>query len=67
MSVDDADLTAPYRVVVNDEEQYSIWPDGREVPAGWRVVREAAPKADCLDYVEEIWTDMRPLSTRRGA
>ncbi|WP_434444290.1 MbtH family protein [Lentzea sp. E54] len=67
MPVDDADLTAPYRVVVNDEEQYSIWPEGREVPAGWRVVREAAPKADCLEYIEEVWTDMRPLSLRRGA
>jgi MbtH protein len=67
MSVDDAELTAPYRVVVNDEEQYSIWPEGREVPAGWRVVREAAPKADCLEYIEEVWTDMRPLSMRRGA
>jgi MbtH protein len=67
MSVDDAELTAPYRVVVNDEEQYSIWPEGREVPAGWRVVREAAPRADCLEYIEEVWTDMRPLSVRRGA
>lgn len=67
MSVDDADLTAPYRVVVNDEEQYSIWPEGREIPAGWRVVREAAPKADCLEYIEEVWIDMRPLSMRRGA
>jgi MbtH protein len=67
MSVDDADLTAPYRVVVNDEEQYSIWPEGREVPAGWRVVREAAPKADCLEYIEGVWTDMRPLSVRRRA
>lgn len=67
MSVDDADLTAPYRVVVNDEEQYSIWPEGREVPAGWRVVRETGPKADCLEYIEEVWIDMRPLSMRRGA
>ncbi|MFD0340949.1 MbtH family protein [Streptomyces sp. NPDC127117] len=67
MSDQEADLTMPYRVVVNDEEQYSIWPEGREVPAGWRVVREAAPKADCLEYIEEVWTDMRPLSIRRRA
>lgn len=67
MSDEDADLTMPYCVVVNDEEQYSIWPEGGEVPAGWRVVRRAAPKADCLEYIEEVWTDMRPLSIRRRA
>ncbi|MFD0883314.1 MbtH family protein [Streptosporangium algeriense] len=65
MSDHDAESTMPYRVVVNDEEQYSIWPEGREVPGGWRVVREAAPKDECLAYIEEVWTDMRPLSLRR--
>ncbi|USX53517.1 MbtH family NRPS accessory protein [Lentzea sp. HUAS12] len=67
MPVEDADLTTSWHVVVNEEEQYSIWPEGREVPAGWRIVRESASKADCLEYVEEVWTDMRPLSVRRGA
>lgn len=67
MADGNTDLTMPYRVVINDEEQYSIWPAGREVPAGWRVVREAAPKADCLAYIEEVWTDMRPASVRRRA
>jgi MbtH protein len=67
MADENADLTMPYRVVVNDEDQYSIWPADREVPAGWRAVREAAPKADCLAYIEEVWTDMRPSSLRRRA
>ncbi|MGW4378911.1 MbtH family protein [Kitasatospora sp. NPDC004531] len=62
-----ADLTTLHYVVVNDEEQYSVWPEGREIPVGWRIVREAAPEADCLAYVEEVWTDMRPLSIRGRA
>jgi len=53
-------------VVVNDEEQYSIWPDGRDMPAGWSVVGEAADEKDCLAYIETQWTDMRPLSLRRA-
>ena len=55
----------PYVVVVNDEEQYSIWPAGREIPAGWRAVGKSGTKDECLAYVEEVWTDMRPLSLRR--
>ena len=54
-----------YEVVLNDEEQYSIWPVGREVPAGWRTVGKQGPKQECLDYIGEVWTDMRPLSLRR--
>lgn len=54
-----------YRVVVNDEEQYSIWPADRPVPAGWSAVGQPAPKSDCLAYIESVWTDMRPLSLRR--
>ncbi|GAB3176447.1 MbtH family protein [Streptomyces incanus] len=53
-------------VVVNDEEQYSIWPDGRAVPAGWRAVGRAADKDACLAYIDEHWSDMRPLSLRRA-
>lgn len=57
--------TTTYRVVVNHEEQYSIWPDGREIPAGWREAGKSGPKADCLAYIKEVWTDMRPLSLRK--
>ncbi len=54
-----------YTVVVNDEEQYSIWPIGRDVPAGWREVGVTGVKADCLEHIKEVWTDMRPLSLRQ--
>lgn len=54
-----------YRVVVNDEEQYSIWPGELEVPAGWHEALEPRSKEDCLRYVDEVWTDMRPQSLRR--
>lgn len=52
-------------VVVNDEEQFSIWPADREVPPGWREAGKQGSKAECLAYIEEVWTDMRPLSLRR--
>jgi MbtH protein len=52
-------------VVVNHEEQYSIWPAGREPPAGWARIGRKGPKAECLALIEEIWTDMRPLSLRK--
>jgi MbtH protein len=51
-------------VVVNHEEQYSIWPAEREIPNGWRAVGKQGVKNDCLSYIEEVWTDMRPLSLR---
>ncbi|WBB78064.1 MbtH family NRPS accessory protein [Micromonospora sp. WMMD882] len=54
-----------YHVVVNDEEQYSVWRADRDVPAGWRTVGEPAPKEACLDEIERVWTDMRPASVRR--
>jgi MbtH protein len=54
-----------YKVVVNHEEQYSIWFADREPPAGWREVGKEGPKADCLEYINEVWTDMRPLSLRK--
>lgn len=56
-----------YTVVVNHEEQYSIWPVDREIPAGWNAVGKNGSKAECLDYVEKVWTDMRPLSLRQSA
>jgi MbtH protein len=55
-----------YKVVVNHEEQYSIWPADRENPLGWTDVGKTAPKAECLAYIKEIWTDMRPLSLRKN-
>ena len=49
-----------YQVVVNDEEQYSIWFIDRQPPAGWTEVGKEGPKEECLAYIEEVWTDMRP-------
>ncbi len=53
-----------YSVVINHEEQYSIWPADREVPDGWSSVDFQGSKKMCMDYIEEVWTDMRPLSLR---
>ncbi|SMF36054.1 MbtH protein [Tistlia consotensis] len=53
-------------VLINDEEQYSLWPAGKEVPAGWQRVHGPAAKPECLAYVEEHWTDMRPKSLREA-
>jgi MbtH protein len=54
-----------YDVVVNDEEQYSIWPAGRELPEGWRTVGVSGRKDECLAHIREVWTDITPLSVRR--
>ena len=54
-----------YQVVINDEEQYSIWETDREVPLGWRTVGFRGSKDSCLDHIETVWTDIRPLSLRR--
>jgi MbtH protein len=54
-----------YTVVLNHEEQYSIWPADQPVPAGWREAGKTGTKDECLAYVDEVWTDMRPLSLRR--
>jgi MbtH protein len=54
-----------YKVVVNHEEQYSIWLADREPPAGWREVGKESRKQDCLTYINEVWTDMRPRSLRQ--
>ena len=55
-----------FRVVVNDEEQYSIWPDDKVIPEGWRDAGKAGEKQECLDYINEVWTDPRPLSLRKA-
>jgi MbtH protein len=65
MSWDDEDDNTTYTVVVNHEEQYSIWPADRELPLGWTAVGKTGTKKECLDYIEEVWTDMRPLSLRK--
>lgn len=54
-----------YKVVVNHEEQYSIWPAHRDNPLGWNDVGKSGLKAECLEHIKEVWTDMRPLSLRR--
>lgn len=54
-----------YKVVVNHEEQYSIWPADRENALGWNDAGKTGTKAECLDYIKEVWTDMRPLSLRK--
>lgn len=54
-----------YKVVVNDEEQFSIWPVNRESPAGWHDVGKSGSKEECLAYIKDVWTDMRPLSLRK--
>jgi MbtH protein len=61
----DTEDSTTYLVVVNHEEQYSIWPDYKDVPAGWRATGFQGLKPACLAHIEEVWTDMRPLSLRR--
>jgi len=61
----DEDDGTIYKVVINHEEQYSIWPADRESPLGWQDVGKGGPKEDCLAYIREVWTDMRPLSLRK--
>lgn len=62
---DEEEDTRTYTVVMNHEEQYSIWPADRELPLGWNAVGKTGTKAECLAYIEEVWTDMRPLSLRK--
>jgi MbtH protein len=64
MTQEDDDSTL-YKVVVNHEEQYSIWPASRPNPLGWQDAGKSGSKQACLDYVKTVWTDMRPLSVRR--
>lgn len=54
-----------YTVVVNHEEQYSIWFADRPLPLGWKAVQKSGIKTECLAYIKEVWTDMRPLSVRQ--
>ena len=54
-----------YKVVMNQEEQYSIWPAKRNNPPGWKDAGKSGKKEECLAYIKEVWTDMRPLSLRK--
>lgn len=63
--MDEREDNTIYKVVVNHEEQYSIWSADRKNPLGWTDGGKSGTKAACLDYIEEVWTDMRPLSLRK--
>ena len=63
---DEGDDATTYRVVVNHEEQYSIWPAHKGLPKGWSAVGKEGLKDDCLAYIKEVWTDMRPKSLREA-
>ena len=65
MNSPSSDDAVNFQVLVNDEEQYSLWPSGREVPNGWRSTGTMGNKAHCLESIAKVWTDMRPLSLRR--
>jgi MbtH protein len=65
MNRDEKEDTTIYKVVVNHEQQYSIWPADRENALGWTDAGQAGTKAECLAYIKEVWTDMRPLSLRK--
>jgi MbtH protein len=65
MNRDEKEDNRLYKVVVNHEEQYSIWPAERENALGWTDVGKQGAEAECLEYIKEVWTDMRPLSLRK--
>ncbi len=65
MFTDTDDDKTIYKVVLNHEEQYSIWPADRDNAPGWNDAGKSGPKAECLEYINEVWTDMRPLSLRK--
>jgi glycopeptidolipid biosynthesis protein len=65
MSINPFDDNASFLVLVNNEEQHSLWPSFADVPAGWRVVHGEADRVACLDYIEQNWIDIRPKSLRK--
>jgi MbtH protein len=65
MHNDETEDKTTYKVVVNHEEQYSIWPEHKEIPNGWVDAGKSGEKAECLEYIKTVWTDMRPLSLRK--
>jgi len=65
VAADETEDRTIYKVVVNHEEQYSIWPADKANPQGWNDAGKQGAKDECLAYIREVWTDMRPLSLRR--
>ena len=65
MGSDEREDRTIYKVVVNQEEQYSIWPADRENALGWNDAGKTGTKEECLDYIKQVWTDMRPLHLRK--
>ncbi len=65
MSRDEGEDSASYKVVINDEAQYSIWPADRANALGWNDAGKAGTRAECLAYIKEVWTDLKPLSLRK--
>ena len=63
--MDEKEDQTTYKVVVNHEEQYSIWPADRPNPPGWRDAGKTGDRTECLEYIKTVWTDMRPLSLRK--
>ena len=57
---------ATHTVLINDEGQYSLWPIRKRVPNGWRLADKQGTEAECMEYVDEVWTDMRPISLRNS-
>jgi MbtH protein len=66
VATEQADDARTYTVLVNEEEQYSLWLADLPVPGGWRAVGKVGTKQECLDYVRAVWTDLRPLSLRKA-
>ena len=62
----DGEDTRVYKVVMNQEAQYSIWLADKSIPAGWHAVGKEGLKPECLAHIDEVWTDMRPLSLRKS-
>lgn len=62
---DDNEGNRLYKVVVNHEEQYSLWPDYKDIPPGWNDTGKRGLKQECLNYIKQVWIDMRPLSLRQ--
>lgn len=65
MTHEEFEQTRQYKAVVNHEEQYSIWSVDRELPLGWNYAGKMGTKLECLEFINEVWTDMRPLSLRK--
>lgn len=65
MNQDNQEDKTIYLVVTDEEERYSIWPEYKEIPYGWKAEGKSGLKSECLEHIKEVWTDMRPLSLRK--